>query len=323
MLLIRTLLEGSAIHLLRVALLPIPVRWVPLAGEALGWFLFSVARLKRRLTLENLEAAFGDQYTPPQRKKLALRCYRHFGGIITEFVAMLRLGKLGLIEAVTLENVEVLDAALKEGKGVMLVSGHLGNWELMSAGVAARGYPFAMYVGQQHNPFADRFINTIRSRYGAHTIPKRGGGMRGMMRALKNNHVLGLLSDQHFSRNRHFVHFFGKTVSVAPGPGALAVRSRPALLFGDSYKVGRLRYAVRFHRLPLPPQKVGEEWGLLEVSQSISDAVEAAVRRHPEQYFWMHRRWRPIPPDRQPSEINREFLGKYSNGKKESTPRAT
>ena len=304
---IRIFLEIVFIHFIRLLLLPLPLSLVSLPGEALGQALFSVFRLQRRLTLENLNRAFGDEMDAAVRLKVAAKCYRHFGGVITEFITLARMSPAQVRSRVELENPQVLQAALDEGKGVLLIGGHMGNWELMSAAMVAAGIPYTMYVGRQKNPFADRFINAMRGAYGAGTVAKRGG-MRGMIKALRGNQVLGLLSDQHFSRNRHFVRFFGLPVSVAPGPGALATHSRPPLVFAESWKVGRNRYHARFTRLELPEPSGNEEWDLLVVSQRISDAVEAAVRRHPEQYFWMHRRWREIPHDRQPTPVNRRFL---------------
>ncbi|MDH4248491.1 MAG: lysophospholipid acyltransferase family protein [Deltaproteobacteria bacterium] len=304
---LRTWVEAAGIYLLRLLFLMLPPSLVTFPGALLGGFLFHGLRFKRRLTLENLALALGGRPGDAALKRLGSRCYRHFGAVLGEFMLLGQASPAQVKRWMTLDNPEVLTKALAEGRGVLLVSGHLGNWELMSAAIVAAGHVYTMYVGKQKNPWADRFINAVRSAYGAHIVPKQGG-MRGMIRSLRDNQVLGLLADQHFSRNRHFVNFFGRPVSVVPGPGALAMHSRPALVFAESWREGGMKYRTRFTRLELPAPSGNEEWDLLTVSQRISDAVETAVRRHPEQYFWMHRRWRDIPPDRQPTAVNRRFL---------------
>ncbi|MDH5753204.1 MAG: lysophospholipid acyltransferase family protein, partial [Deltaproteobacteria bacterium] len=311
---LRILTEAAGIQLIRMLFMLLPGRLSLWLGEALGWTVYHVFRFKRRQTLENLERAFGESLDEGARQRIGASVYRHFGRMVGEFILLSRATPEKVSGWMTMENPEVLDQALAENRGVLMVSGHLGNWELMSAALVSAGYPYVMYVGRQNNPFADRFINTVRSRYGAGIIPKQGG-MRGMIRTLKQNHILGLLSDQHFSRNKHFVHFFSHPVSIVPGPALMYLHSRPVLLFSESWRTGQMSYRTRFTRLEVNLPGDSEEHDLLLISQAISDAVEQAVRRHPDQYFWMHRRWRPIPAKKQPTETNRRFLENLAAGK--------
>lgn len=304
---LRTIVEAAGLLLLRVTLFPFPPRWASLLGVGLGWLLFTVFRLQRSLTLENLAFAFGDTYTPRERLRIASRCYRHFGAVITEFLTLPRLPPGRLDDYIELDNREVLDAELQRGHGVLIATGHLGNWELMGSAIAAKGYAFSAYGGQQHNLLADAFLNAVRRRMGMAIVPKRTA-MLGMVRALKGNRVLTILSDQHFSRNSHFVRFFGRPVSTAPGLGTLVRHCKTALVFAETHKTGRFRYRTRFIPLRVPTPSGDEELDLLRITQQFMDALEAAVRRHPEQYFWMHRRWRPPPTDEQLSATNRAFL---------------
>jgi KDO2-lipid IV(A) lauroyltransferase len=300
---LRTVLEVASLQLIRLLLRLLPLRLVPLPGRLLGWFLFSVLRLERRQTLATLELAFGGEYAPAERERLAGQCYRHFGGVITEFLSLPRLSPRWMGAFITLVNPTLLDEERQAGRGVILVSGHLGNWELMAAAIAARGLPISLYVGQQHNRTADAIINGIRRRMGEGTIAKHSA-----MRGLKANEIVGLLPDQHYSRNRHFIRFFGRPSSSPPGPATLALHTGARLVFGESVRVGAFRYVARFSRIAVPPPSGNEELDLLRVSQAIADAVEKGVRRHPDQYFWMHRRWRQLPGEETLTETNRAFL---------------
>jgi KDO2-lipid IV(A) lauroyltransferase len=297
----------AAIRLLQGLLRPVPLRAASWLGAGLGWFLFHGLRLERRTTLESLAIAFGDRLDPAARWRLAARCYRHFGSLIAEFLCLPRVPRDDLSPYVVLDNPELLDAALAQGKGALVVSGHLGNWELLSMGLAAHRQPYAAYVGRQHNARADDYINAMRERMGVGTISKQAA-MRGMLRALKAGGTLGIAADQHFSRNRHFVRFFGRPVSAAPGPASLIQHTGVPALFGEAYKVGRFRYRVRLTPLPVPPPSGNDELDLLRITQAFFDLLEGAVRRHPEQYFWMHRRWRAPPRAADLSETNRAFL---------------
>ena len=304
----RTWLEGALINIVRLLLWPIPPTLGRLPGALLGTLLFDVLRLARRQTLKNLELAFGDAYTPAQRVALGRACYRHFGTVITEFFMLNRLSRERVARHITLENPEVLEAELAKGKGVLLAIGHFGHWEMLGAGIASHGLTVTAYVGAQHNPIADNFINRTRRHYGMGTLGKNDP-MRGMLRELKQNHILALLTDQHYSRNRHFVTFFGHPVSTPPGVGTLMRHAGVAVVFADIHRTGKaFHYTARFERLPDPPAEVDKETALLHVAQNFSDALEAAVRKHPAQYFWMHRRWRGAPPPDKLTPCNRAFL---------------
>lgn len=302
----RARMEAAAIVLLQSALRPLPPRWASALGVGLGWLLFTL-HVRRRATLATLATAFGTELSEAERLRIAAACYRHFGALIAEFLVQPRLAGRPLDACMVLENAELLDELLGQGKGLLIAAGHLGNWELMGAAIAARGYPFAAYVGRQHNPFADALVNNVRTRMGMEAVPKQTA-MRGMLRALKGGRVLTILTDQHFSRNRYFVRFFGKPVSVAPGMASLIRHTGVPAVFADVVREGRFRYRTRFVPLPVPPPGNNEELDLLRITQAYFDLLEAAVRRHPAQYFWMHKRWRPPPRGDALSPTNRAFL---------------
>lgn len=302
----RLWLEALGILLLRAVFYPWPLRWASALGEALGWFLFAVVRLERARTLENLAIALGACTSEAERMRLARACYRHFGALIGEFLCEPRLAGRKLDAFMELENPGLLEQRLQGGQGVIVATGHLGNWELFGSALAARGYPTTAYVGRQHNPFADGFINAVRRGMGVEVLSRREG-MRGMLRSLHKGRALVIASDQHFSRHRHFVRFFGHPVSAAPGLAALIQHKGLPAVFAEVYKVGRFRYRARFLPLPLPPRSGNDELDQLRITQAYFDTLEAVVRRHPEQYFWMHRRWRPLPTELL-TATNRAFL---------------
>ena len=299
-------MEFTILGVLRLGGWFIPFSLLPVLGWALGAVMFDVFRLQRRLTLHNLTLAFGEQWTPQQRLRIARRCYGFFGGVIMEVLALPRLARRPLHRHVVLENPQVMDEALAQGQGVILVSGHFGNWEWMGGALSRSGYLLNMYVGRQHNPLADGVLNRLRQSLGTHTIAE-GAAMRDMLKALKKNGIVAMLSDQHYSRKIHFIHFFGRRVSTVPGPATLALRTGAALVFGVAIRQGWLRYCVRLEAIAVTPTD-NPEYDILVVSQAISDRLEAVVRQYPEQYFWMHNRWKPNPPNWVFTPTNQAFL---------------
>jgi len=298
--------EAAALRGLRALLRPLPLGLVALPGNLLGWVLFDVVRFKRRILLENLRLALGETVPAAERVRLARRCYRFFGGLICEVLSHPRIGRERLGDHVAFPNLPVLDEALAAGKGVVMVTGHYGNWELIGAGLVALGYDFAEYVGRQGNPAADATLNEVRRAMGIGTIGK-GTASRGMLRTLRENGILGIVSDQHYSRKTHYIHFFGRRVSAAPGAAGMALRTGARVVFAASLPRGRFRYEVRFRPIPFAPTGESER-DILRLAQRISDELEAVVRERPAYYFWLHRRWRPPPPHLRLSPVNEAFL---------------
>ncbi|MDH4225226.1 MAG: HAD-IIIA family hydrolase [Deltaproteobacteria bacterium] len=299
-------LEVLLVSMLQGWVALIPLKAIPLAGSLLGGFLFSVLRLKRRLTLHNLDLALGAVTSPQERLAIARGCYRFFGMVILEVMSLGRVAKGRLSDHLTVENPQVLDEALKGGKGVILVSGHFGNWELMGGGLSRLGYVLSMYVGRQHNPRIDQMVNRLRRTLGTETVPE-GASMRVMLKALKANRIVAMLSDQHFSRKIHFIHFFGKPVSQVPGPASLALRTGARLVVGLCRRTGPFQYRVHLEEIPVRPSG-NEERDILVISQQAANLLESAIRRHPEQYFWMHDRWKPNPVNWRFTPVNLDFM---------------
>ncbi|MBI3992323.1 MAG: lysophospholipid acyltransferase family protein [Candidatus Lambdaproteobacteria bacterium] len=285
----------------------LPLGWVTLPGALLGRLGYYVVPRSRQAALRNLEIALGDTLTPAQRRHLLREVYRFFGAVVCEVLAMPRLTGALLERHVALDNPQVLREALAGGRGAVLVSGHLGNWELMGGAISRSGLVLSMYVGAQRNPLVDEVINGIRRAMGTQTVGK-GVAMRGLLRAMRDNRIVAMLADQHYSKKRHYVAFFGQPVSMVPGPASLALRTGAPVIFGQCLREGPLRYRARFRRIEPPAPSGNGERDVLAYSQAIADVLAEAVRAHPAQYFWMHRRFRPIPARVVLSDTNRAFL---------------
>jgi Kdo2-lipid IVA lauroyltransferase/acyltransferase len=265
-------------------------------GEGLGWLAGVVIRIRRREVDRNLARAF-PELPEGERARIARRCYRHVG---REGLAMFRLSHEGperILARTEVVGLEPVRAALEEGKGLVLISGHVGNWEVGGAVLAALGLPLEVVVQIQRNPLFNRELIRSRERMGMRLIP-RGEAVRRGLRALREGRVLALAADQNAGRGGVFVDFFGVPASTARGPALFAIRSGAPVFFMG---VVRLPGPGGRYRLTLEPVPVDRSADSDAETVRLTAAHTALLQRYiqaaPEQYFWLHRRWKTRPPE--------------------------
>ena len=192
-------------------------------------------------------------------------------------------------------NLQILDEALTENKGVLLVSGHFGNWEMIPSALAELGYPVSMYVGRQTNPLTNELQNNARATFGVETIDKGKKATLQMGRALAANKIIAMLIDQNDHKSDLYVNFFAKLASSSKGTAAFhLLRKSPIILVTCPYVSDK--FEITFKRISF--ELSGEqEKDTHHIIQNITTELEKVVRQYPEQYFWMHRRWRARPPE--------------------------
>lgn len=263
-------------------------RWL---GGALGSFVGRVLRIRRRDVETNLRKAFPDR-DEAWRRRVARECYRHLG---REGVAMLRLAQVdreGLIGRTEVVGLDRVREALRRGRGAVIVTGHLGNWEVGGAAVAARGVDLSAVAIRQANPLFHRDLARTRERLGMRIVYKKDAPAD-VLRALRAGRAVALLADQNPIRGGIPVEFFGRPANTARGPAVLALRSDAPVFLGVALAEpgSEARYRVVLQEVPV--RRSGDlEDDVHELVQTYTRELEAWVRRHPEQYFWHHRRWK-------------------------------
>ena len=259
----------------------------------LDLLLYHVLRICRKIVSINLELAF-PELSAKERVKIARANYRWFSRFCMD-VLHLDAWQGRTSEVTNFHKLEILDEALTEKKGVLLVSGHFGNWEMIPSALAELGYPVSMYVGRQTNPLTNELQNTARANFGVQTIDKGKRATLQMAKALAANKIIAMLIDQNDNKSDLFVNFFAKLASSSKGTAAFhLLRKSPVVLVTCPY-VGD-KFEITFQRISF--ELSGEhEQDTLEISQKITAELEKVIRQYPEQYFWMHRRWRARPPE--------------------------
>lgn len=287
---------------LRALLVPLqlmPLGFASSLGARLGLLVFHAAGAQRRKALASLGTAWPEK-TEAERLGLARDFFQHLGRMALEMVCIQQF------DARRHELVEwepsaraAMDAALARGKGVVFVTGHCGNWELLARHVALEGYPAAVIGKETSDPRTTRLLERFRAS-GRLRVIWRGspGAAKEMLRALKTNGILGLLIDQDTKVQSVWVPFFGRLAKTPRAAADLALRTGAAPMLGFCTRVGPLRYRITMEALPLPAS-TGEE-AVLDLTARLTAGIEAQIRQHPEQWVWIHQRWKSPPEPAQP-----------------------
>ncbi len=251
--------------------------------------------IRRELVEENLRLAFPEK-DPDWIARTTLAAYEHLG---REAAAMMRLSKLhpkAVIERTTPGGWDEMESARSLGRGVILVTGHYGNWEIAAASVAARGIPIAAIVRRQGNRLVDRRLQELRHNLGVETI-YMGDAPSRVPRILRNNGVVGIVGDQDARRAGLFVPFFGRPASTHRGPALFAMRlDAPVFSCVVRRMTGSgVHYEIVSQRVDY--RRTGNlDADVRALTAELALRLERQVRIAPEQYFWFHRRWKSRPP---------------------------
>jgi KDO2-lipid IV(A) lauroyltransferase len=252
----------------------------------LGW--------RRRVVCDQLGHSFPDR-DEAWIEETAKACFRHVG---REWLSVPYFSKHGLDEVrdriVKFDGRDVLAAAYDEGRGVVIVSGHFGNWELAGSALAAFGYPVDAVMQGLTNPQVDRFVQALRRRNGMGLIDRAGAWDR-LTGSLAARRLVAFVADQDAREKGVFVPFFGKPASTNRAPALLALRNGAPFLVGGAHRVGPQQYHAWLVRID-PPVGVEVKDQVYDMTKRWIAELERRVRLYPEQYFWHHKRWKSVPP---------------------------
>lgn len=276
-----------------VALLPIGV--AARLGEAFGWLAFRVAGGERRKALASLERAFPTA-PPGERRALAEASFRHLGRAAFEVACVAQIDReLERFVDWPPADRRVLDAAVARKRGVVFVTGHVGNWELLARRMARAGYALHAIAKETTDPRLTALVERFRASGGVGSIWRgQTGAARQMLRTLRQGELLGLLIDQDTRVQSVFVPFFGHPASTPRAAADLALRTGAAVVMGFCQRGEDGRYRITMRELPLPDSG-DREADTLALTAAMTSEIEQAIRARPAQWVWMHRRWKTQP----------------------------
>lgn len=273
----------------------LPRRWHGAVGRAVGDAAYYLLKRYRRVGLANLQSAFGAEMSSAEIRSLLRQSLRQLGIGAVETLLLPHLRPEQLRSMVSLQGLDNLRAGLEKGKGVILLTAHFGNWELMGARICQEGIPLSVIARAQDDPQTDRLVEWIRGRVGMRVIDR--DTLRPALKCLADNEVLGILPDQHAGKAGVFVNFLGRPASTFTGAAALARRTGAAVVPGFDVRSPDGHHTVTFylplalHSAPMPTEEEALNTALF------SQVIEEQIRRHPDHWLWIHQRWKTQPAD--------------------------
>ncbi|MEO6778729.1 MAG: lysophospholipid acyltransferase family protein [Gemmatimonadaceae bacterium] len=263
-------------------------------GERLGAVGYKPLGIRRRVVERQIAAAF-PELSATRVLALSRQAYAHLGRSSIETALLPSIGQQGVLDMVeSVDGFELVEDAMSRGHGAILVTGHLGNWELAGAYVAARGVPMDVIVRTQANPLFDAYINETRASLGM-AVVRDFEAARRTPRSLRDGRAVAFVSDQGvMGLASTFVSFFGRPAKTPRGAAVFAMKYDTPTLFVTALRQPSGRYRVSVERVPII--RTGDRDADIDaIVASYTAILERWVRSAPEQYFWHHRRWRRQP----------------------------
>ncbi len=275
-------------------ILLLPLKWALIFGKGIGLFVYYVVPIRKKVCLENLTSVFPEK-SKNEINTIARNTYINFGQNIIEFMRYPRTTTDFLRKHITFVNKEALLDAHKAGKGALCMSGHFGNWEIMAAAMQTLGIQMIGVVKEQRNKRIDKLIIDFRAILGIETL-QLGMALRGVLKSLKANKFVAMVADQDAHRTGIFVDFLGRPSSTATGPAIFALKTGVPLIFGNAVRNNNGCHTVYLQRIDYSDLKGGlTEDNIRILTQRHATVLEEKIKKWPDHWFWMHKRWKTKP----------------------------
>jgi Kdo2-lipid IVA lauroyltransferase/acyltransferase len=277
----------------------IPLEWARRVGAGIGRLGYWPLGIRRRVVERQIAAAFPG-LDEGQVRALSRRSFAHLGRLGIETALVSRRGPAAVIAMFEGEgDFDLVRQRLAEGRGLIAFTGHVGNWELAGACLAARGVPLDAVARRMNNRLFDAYINQARASVGMHIVYD-SDAVRRIPRAIRDGRAVGLIADQGvLGLASTFVPFFGRPAKTPRGPAVFALRFQVPILFVSAMLQPSGKYRLCVEQIPVT--ETGDRDADVDATvAAFTRALERTIRRYPEQYFWHHRRWKRQPPDTPP-----------------------
>jgi KDO2-lipid IV(A) lauroyltransferase len=265
-------------------------------ADGLAWLLYRIDRRHRLVADDNLRQAFPGRWTDAKRNHLVRGVYRHFCRLLIDIIhTPRRLHPATWRKYLDLNEGRLVVDYMVSDRPLLLVTGHFGNWEMGGYVLGLLGFPTSAIARPLDNPYLDDFLRRFRENTGQDLINKNGE-VHKIMRVLANKGVLATLGDQDAGQRGLYVDFFNRPASTHKAIALLSLEHRVPMLVIGVRKVGEpMRYRIVVEDHILPEEYDGRPNAVREMTQRFTTALERVVRQAPEQYFWLHRRWKHQP----------------------------
>jgi KDO2-lipid IV(A) lauroyltransferase len=289
------LLEAVLFFILSIPFAILPIQFSKKAGEILGLFLFQIWGSRRRIAAENLgtTVASGAITISEPLEKIIKDNFKNLGRSFSEIIKIYYGMGRKIIYSVDIEGIENFNQAKSKGKGILFLTGHCGNWELMSIFSSVKLSPISIIARPINNPYINKLVENARQRYG-NTVIYKQKAIKTVMRILKTNGTIGILMDQAVIPDEGFViDFLGRGAWTTKMPALIARKTEASVLpaFINRTNGG--------HKIKIYPEielsKIDDlEKATIEDTKIFSSYIEQYIREHPKEWLWIHRRWKRV-----------------------------
>jgi KDO2-lipid IV(A) lauroyltransferase len=273
----------------------IPLPMLRRVGAGLGWVAYRVIGIRRRIAVHNIVSSLAG-LDRRAAEEIALESYKNFGRSMMEVITFGRITAERLWEMVTVEGQENPDEALAHGKGAIIYTGHFGNWELLGAAIARGGYPVHATDTGHTNRRTHRMIIDLRNAQGVNVLAP-DQPFSSILQLLSDNQFVAYVADQDAGRSGIFVDFLGRPASTRRGPALLAIRKGCPIAPVFIVRERNDHHRVIYGKLIWPNPQLKGRAAVVDLTERCTRVLEDMIRRYPQMYFWVHRRWKTKPAE--------------------------
>lgn len=270
-----------------------PLRKVQNLGAAVGTFVGVTLGYRRSVTLDNLRNAF-PEWDEAKLEAVLRGSFRSVGIALFEFMYVPRMSSDDVNRVCRVLNPELVENVYARGKGAIMLTAHFGNWEMLALAFhTSTNIPIQVIAKTQANKKVDKAVNSFRTRFGNGVVSM--DSIREMLRILRENKALGIVADQTAAKESIAVPFFGREVPTYEGPAVLSLKTDTPIVAGFAVRTEDGTYETRFEEIPSSDLTEFSQQNVAELTRRHVAVTESTIRLHPEQWMWMHKRWKHVP----------------------------
>lgn len=260
-------------------------------GVVLAALFYYIIPIRKETVISNLKIAF-PEYSDKEIKRIAFGSYRSFAITLIEILCFPGISPKESSQLVDFRNVELIKKKYEEKRGVILLSSHFGNWELQGGAFNYQtGIPMAGVAKYQRNPYVTKWLEEARTHFG-NKVVYMGVNVRNVYAELKSGGLVALVADQRADKDSIRVDFFGRSTTVYTGPAVLALKLKTPIIMIITVRQKNYQYIVEPVEVSFENLPESEEEKIREISQRHTKMLEEFIRKNPEQWLWMHKRWK-------------------------------
>ena len=260
-------------------------------AKGLAYVFYFIIPIRKDVTIKNLKMAFPD-YSEKEIRKIAIGTYKSFSITLIETLYIPHISKTDMVNSLKCSNIDLIDRKIKEKKATLILSAHFGNWEYLSASLALQlNFPLHMLIKVQRNPYVTEFMDKARTKWSNIVIPL-GTTVRQIFKALYENKIVIMAADQRGNVEGIRIKFMGIMSAVYTGPAVFALKTGADIIIAISVRQPDYSYKVEIAELPIDDLPDDNNEKVEEICRRYLNFLEKLIRQYPEQWLWMHKRWK-------------------------------